>query len=113
MYLIHRLVWEAFRGKIPEHLLINHKNGNKNDNRLSNLELMTNLENMRHAVTNGLLRPARGERQGSAKLVEKQVLEIRRLYATGTVTLLSLAEKYGVDFTNISMIVRRRTWRHV
>lgn len=45
----HLLVWEAFNGLKPEKMVINHINGNKWDNRLSNLELVTHQENMRKA----------------------------------------------------------------
>ena len=44
-YQMHRLVWEAFNGKIPEGLQVNHINEIKSDNRLSNLNLMTPKEN--------------------------------------------------------------------
>lgn len=49
-HLVHRLVWEAFNGPIPEGLEINHKNRNRADNRLENLELLTHLENMRYSA---------------------------------------------------------------
>ena len=44
-YYVHRLVWEAFNGQIPEGLQVNHINEIKSDNRLSNLNLMTSKEN--------------------------------------------------------------------
>ena len=44
-YRVHRLVWEAFNGQIPEGLQVNHINEVKTDNRLSNLNLMTAKEN--------------------------------------------------------------------
>ena len=44
-YLVHRLVWSAFNGSIPEGLQVNHINEVKSDNRLSNLNLMTAKEN--------------------------------------------------------------------
>ena len=44
-YKVHRLVWEAFNGPIPEGLQVNHINEVKTDNRLSNLNLMTCKEN--------------------------------------------------------------------
>ena len=44
-YRVHRLVWEAFNGQIPEGLQVNHINEVKTDNRLSNLNLMTSKEN--------------------------------------------------------------------
>jgi hypothetical protein len=47
--LSHRLVWRHFRGSIPAGMTINHKNGQKQDNRPSNLELATHSEQMQHA----------------------------------------------------------------
>lgn len=44
--LVHRLVWIAFNGPIPEGLQVNHINEIKTDNSLSNLNLMTRKENM-------------------------------------------------------------------
>ena len=44
-YLVHRLVWSAFNGSIPEGLQVNHINEIKSDNRLENLNLMTSKEN--------------------------------------------------------------------
>ena len=43
---IHRVVWEAFNGPIPEGLQINHIDENKGNNLLSNLSLVTPRENM-------------------------------------------------------------------
>jgi hypothetical protein len=45
---VHRLVYEAFNGKIPDNLFINHIDSKKDNNDLSNLELMTNSENIKH-----------------------------------------------------------------
>lgn len=45
-YLVHRLVWEAFNGPIPEGMEVNHINEIKTDNRLENLNLMTKKENV-------------------------------------------------------------------
>ena len=42
---IHRLVWEAFNGPIPEGMQVNHINEDRTDNRLENLNLLTNKEN--------------------------------------------------------------------
>ena len=45
-YKLHRLVWEAFNGPVPEGMQINHINENRIDNRLENLNLMTPKENV-------------------------------------------------------------------
>lgn len=44
-FSIHRIVFEAFVGEIPEGMQINHINEDKSDNRLINLNLMTAKEN--------------------------------------------------------------------
>ena len=51
-YLVHRLVWSAFNGSIPEGLQVNHINEIKSDNRLSNLNLMTAKENSNWGTRN-------------------------------------------------------------
>jgi hypothetical protein len=53
-YLVHRLVAETFIGKIPKHMVVNHINGNKHDNRVENLEIVSYSENIFHAYNTGL-----------------------------------------------------------
>lgn len=59
---------------------------------------------------------ARGERQGSAKLTEESVIQIRRLYAEGA-ALAALAREFGVTPQTIASVLGigagRKTWRHV
>lgn len=50
--LVHRIVWEAFNGKIPEGMQINHINENKLDNHLENLSLVTRKENCNWGTRN-------------------------------------------------------------
>ena len=51
-YLVHRLVWETFVSPIPEGLQINHKDENKCNNSLENLEVMTPKQNMNYGTRN-------------------------------------------------------------
>lgn len=51
-HYVHRLVWEAFVGPIPEGLQINHKDENKSNNSLENLELMTSKQNNNYGTKN-------------------------------------------------------------
>jgi hypothetical protein len=64
----------------------------------------------------GRLRPdapwSQGEHNNHAKLTADQVRKIRARRAAGS-TLVELATEYGVDFSNISCIARRKTWKHV
>lgn len=49
-FLVHRLVFEAFNGNIPEGLEINHIDENKKNNSICNLEVVTHTENVRHGT---------------------------------------------------------------
>lgn len=51
-FKIHRLVWTAFNGQIPEDMQVNHINEDKTDNRLSNLNLMSLVENCNWGTRN-------------------------------------------------------------
>lgn len=51
-FLLNRLVWETFVGKIPDGFQINHNDENKNNNALSNLSLMTPSQNINYGTRN-------------------------------------------------------------
>lgn len=107
---VHRAVWEAFKGRIPPDKMINHINGIKTDNRIENLEVVTNRENIEH-YKNHLL-TYRGEKVNTSKLNEDTVREIRRRYENG-VSSNYLAKDYGLAKSSITRIISRKNWRHV
>ena len=43
--LSHRIIWEMFNGEIPKDKVIDHINNNPSDNRIENLQLVTNAQN--------------------------------------------------------------------
>jgi hypothetical protein len=90
---------------------INHIDGDPRNNRPGNLELVTHQENMQHAAN--ILGRFRGERGSKAKLTAKQVKGICWLMAEASLTELQVAEPPGVDPTTVSLVYRRKTWKHV
>jgi hypothetical protein len=55
----------------------------------------------------------RGERHGQAKLTVAAVLDIRTRYQPHKVTLAQLASEYGIDFSTVGDIIRRKIWKHI
>lgn len=113
IFSIHRLVAEHFLIKSNSKFnCVNHLNGIKTDNRPENLEWTTLKENCLHALRMGL-RKIGGENSPRAKLVESQVLEIRRLYSEDCFSFRKLSKIYNVMPSTINAIINRKTWKHI
>lgn len=113
--MIHRLVIEAFEGAIPPRIEVNHKNGNKIDNRLVNLEQMTRSENMLHRIhVLGVKQNVfRGTQHGNARFTDKQIKEMRYLYENDLSYPAELARTFNCSVGAIHHIVKRRSWKHI
>lgn len=109
-YLVHRLVAEAFIPNPNNKPEVNHKDGNKLNNHVSNLEWVTKKENETHALINGL-KPY-GERVHTAKIEEWDVLVIRKRIRNGE-TQSVVAKDYGLSQPTVSEIVLRKTWKYL
>lgn len=110
-FYIHRLVAIAFIPNPENNSQVNHINGIKTDNYVSNLEWLTPKENMEHAFSKGL--GAFGERQWKAKLTLNQVKEIRKLLALGNLSLKEIGDMFDVSLKTISNIKSGKTWKVV
>lgn len=115
---VHSLVASAFLPPPPGPLgthrggyVVNHKDGNKTNNAVENLEYVTTEENYRHAVENRLI-IHKGAYNGNAKLRDEAILEIRQLYRLGA-RQVDLAKQFGVTQTTISKIVLGHNWTHI
>jgi len=104
-YLIHRLVLIAFVGESD--LQCNHKDGNKENNNLYNLEFCTNQENSLHSTR--VLKQKIGELNGKAKLKYDDIKNIR----SDNRILREIAKDYGVTLQAIHHIKIGKTWSHV
>lgn len=112
--LVHRLVAETYLPNPNKLPCVNHKDGNKLNNDLSNLEWCTYKENMKHASKHGLLKTI-GSNNPASKLTEDDVRYIKSVYKKGDLEYGSsaLGRKFGVDHKVIWSIVNGVTWRMV
>lgn len=100
---VHRVVAKTFIPNPENKPCVNHIDGNKANNKVSNLEWCTRSENTRHAFKTGLM--DKGQNHKSSKLLDKEVKSIRKKYSTGKYTQKELGRIYNVRQSTISRIV--------
>lgn len=109
-YLVHRMVSIAFIPNPDNKPCVNHIDGNKTNNHVSNLEWCTYAENTNHAIKKGLMNYARGEKIYQSRLNEFQVRVIRK---TSDLTHKELGEVFNISRSIITRIKNRDSWRHI
>lgn len=95
---VHRIIAPLFLGQVPADHEVNHIDGNKANNAVSNLEYVTRSENLRHAYATGLRKAAQ------RKLTLEDAAEVRRMYARGE-KQKAIAARFGVDPSTVSRLV--------
>lgn len=107
---VHRLVAKAFLPNPENHVQVNHKDGNKQNNIVTNIEWISRSGNIQHAWDTGLMDREKisGEKHFNSKLTQADVDVIRTLF--GNVTIKKIAEQYNVSPSTISDIKYNRTW---
>lgn len=106
-YYLHCLVAKAFISNPENKLFVNHIDNNRKNNTVSNLEWVTQIENINHCIKQG--RHAKGEIQGSSNLKNSDIYYIRN---SGLPTK-ELASKYNQSEVNINRIKRYASWKHL
>lgn len=105
---VHAMVAEVFLGPRPDGAVVNHIDGDKLNARASNLEYITQRENMQHAARAGLM--VRGEQHYNAKLTDEQVRELRAHRARGA-SFSELARRFNTCIANVFSIVHGKSRR--
>lgn len=108
--LVHRIIAKTFIDNPLIKPMVNHKDLNKQNNCVSNLEWVTAQENIIHATNNGI---RCGENNGNSKLTKNDILDIRSKYKFREYTQEMLSKEYGVQKTYISRIIRRIVWKQI
>jgi hypothetical protein len=113
--LVTRLLWAITHGSIAEGFDVLHSCDNPPCCNLRHLFLGTHQDNMDDMARKGRRRNgkrAHGEANNRAVLSEREVIEIRNLYADGR-PMPIIAERFGITRQNVGFIVRRITWKHI
>ncbi len=106
---VHRLVAETFIHNHENKPFVNHKDGNKINNNIDNLEWVNQSENTIHAIKNHLKISLKGEMVGNSKLKNNEIIFIRN----SNLFNVKLSKIYGVSDSLISLIKNNIIWKHI
>jgi len=110
-FRVHCLVAASFIGIRPDGAHVNHIDGNKLNNRASNLEYVTPRENCEHSWRMGLSEPCRnvGERNGRAVVGPSDVRRMRAQRNEG-MTFAAIANLHGISPSQAHRICNGENW---
>lgn len=109
--LIHRMVWAVFGDEpLKEGYVINHKDGNKENNNINNLEQVSQADNNKHMYATGLRQPTKGHVVHSQEFADL----IRQDYKSG-LSYNAIIKKYAeqgikIGKSYVSQIVNNKIW---
>lgn len=111
---VHRAVAETFILNFENKPQVNHIDGNKQNNRIDNLEWCTNSENVKHAYNIGL-KVSKGksfpkEKNPNSRFTEKEIKEIREKRQKGY-KLKELAKEYNTSESYVCEICKYKFWK--
>ena len=112
---IHRCVALTFIPNPENKPEVNHKDGEKLNNHISNLEWVTTQENIAHAIRNGLFHDgshSRGELNIKSKLNKNKVLDIRAKHKLG-VSAKDISKEYNICLSTTYRIITGKYWKHI
>lgn len=109
--LLHRLMVNSFIGEIPEKMTVNHIDGNKLNNNIKNLEIVSFTENIHHAVRTGLM--SSGEDNYNSKYTNEQIHGVCKLLESAKHSISEISKLTGVSKNRISQIFAREKWKKI
>lgn len=110
---IHRLVALAFIPNPNNKPEVNHKDGNKSNNNVDNLEWATSKENINHAWDKGFADAKRGSDHPESKYSDKQIHRVCKMLESNKKTMKEISEKTKVSYTVVKQIRNRILWRSI
>lgn len=110
VHKVHRLVAAAFIENPNNYPCVNHKDGDKSNNNVCNLEWCNHSQNRTHAIRIGLVK--QGCDRGDSRLTLAQVISIKSDYATGNFSQRELALKHGIGKSSIQLLLTNKTYKN-
>lgn len=110
---VHRLVAHAFIPNPDKFETVNHKDGDKTNNCVENLEWLTIKDNVRHAWETGLVKPRSGTDNPANKYTEEQIRHVCSILETGGKDYRNISKITGVSYDTIKDIKYKKTWVNV
>lgn len=107
---VHRIVAQAFIQNKEKKGEVNHKDGDKSNNNLENLEWCTRIENQHHSI-NVLGKHHAGEKHYNCKLSVDIVEKMRALFNTGLYTKTDVGKMFGVKKDHAINIINHKCWK--
>ena len=111
--LAHRYAYERINGKIPKGFIVCHKCDTPACVNPEHLFLGTYADNNRDREAKNRGRQPSGEKHGRSKLNEKDVIQLRELVQSGTMSAYSAGKKFGINSKTAHDIVSGKLWKHV
>jgi len=112
-YKSHRVAYALSRGYIPRHRLVLHTCDNPSCCNPCHVYAGTFSDNMLDKISRKRSWCTKGEGNPQSKLTNKDVLEIRRLYDEGNVSMKKLGKQFSVTTANINNVVQGKSWKHL
>ena len=109
-FQIHRLVAQTFLPNPFNFPVVHHKDGNKKNNRVDNLEWVTYSKNNIHALESGLRRLPSGVNHHNSCLTESDVIQIRMIARSGLCLQKEIGRMWKISQSQVSRIARNTQW---
>ena len=111
--LAHRVAYERAYGKIPEGFLICHKCDTPSCVNPEHLFVGTHVDNSQDREMKSRGRQQCGEKHGRSKLNESDVIQLRELVKSKTMTSYAAGKKFGINSKTVRDIASGKLWKHV
>lgn len=111
-FKVHRLIAQTFIPNPDNKPQVNHKDANKTNNHVDNLEWVTNQENMDHAKHNNLLSGREGTSNGNSRYSDELITTLCKELSSGC-SVSEVSQKFNVNRHLVKDLKAKKTWTHI